>query len=109
MCVDAVPRETSRQYLVGQLPRGERRDRLLERITDRSTLAERAVESDREHASCRVADRAIHADDAVDPGAQRLGVCSAEALSTTRRVRRAAAPMSIARARADTACGACSP
>jgi hypothetical protein len=47
---------------------------MLDRITDRSAVSERTIEPDRERARRIVADRTVHSHDAVDLGAQRLGL-----------------------------------
>jgi len=45
-----------------------------DRVPDRSAVADRAVEPDRERSRRLVADRAIHANDTVDRDAQRVGL-----------------------------------
>jgi hypothetical protein len=58
---------------VGELLGGERRHRLRDRVAHRAAVAERAVEAHRERARRVIADHAVHADDAVDLLAERLG------------------------------------
>jgi hypothetical protein len=50
-----------------------------DRVPDRSAVADRAVEPDRERSRRLVADRAIHANDTVDRDAQRVGLDGAVA------------------------------
>jgi len=69
---DAVAGPADREVLVGELLGGQRRDRLRDGVTDRATVAERAVEADRERARRIIVDGAVHADDAVDRIAERL-------------------------------------
>src|ERR1044071_2730681 len=70
MRVDAAACQAARQQLVRQPLRGKRRNSVRDRIADGPTIAERAIEPDREGTRGAITDRAVHADDTIDLAAE---------------------------------------